>query len=226
MHTHANTVRTCMMKRTHTHTHTHTNTHTERERERIEKGRALAQIAFTLFHPSPSKRTDIMADKKVELESQVGLTGHDEGGQSAAALAKPNSFTYIAILVAMMGAMMFGLDQGNFGKSFCLAEQAACVHISLSCASEARRVPSAGMTVIRAQNRRRGLLLCAIRQRAKQRCRSAALGTRESCVSLQMDRRVWGFSRGPHLALQRMAEPILTLRAHSHFSPRIAHHHR
>nr|NP_001106319.1 uncharacterized protein LOC100127272 [Xenopus laevis]AAI54994.1 LOC100127272 protein [Xenopus laevis] len=55
-------------------------------------------------------------EKGIEMESQVGLTGGEEGGISAAALAKPNSFTYIAILVAMLGAMMFGLDQGNFGN--------------------------------------------------------------------------------------------------------------
>lgn len=60
-----------------------------------------------------------MSDKeKGVMESQVGLTSHDEGHSSASTLAKPNTFTYIAILVAMMGAMMFGLDQGNFGKLF------------------------------------------------------------------------------------------------------------
>jgi len=59
-----------------------------------------------------------MADKEkgIEMESQVGLTGHDEGGSSAASMAKPNALTYIAICVAMLGAMMFGLDQGNFGN--------------------------------------------------------------------------------------------------------------
>ena len=30
--------------------------------------------------------------------------------------AKPNTQMYFAIAVAMVGAMMFGLDQGNFGN--------------------------------------------------------------------------------------------------------------
>ena len=30
--------------------------------------------------------------------------------------AKPNVQMYFSILVAMIGAMMFGLDQGNFGN--------------------------------------------------------------------------------------------------------------
>ena len=30
--------------------------------------------------------------------------------------AKPNAQMYFAIAVAMVGAMMFGLDQGNFGN--------------------------------------------------------------------------------------------------------------
>jgi hypothetical protein len=41
-----------------------------------------------------------MSDKeKGAMESQVGLTSADEGSQSASALAKPNTFTFVAILV-------------------------------------------------------------------------------------------------------------------------------
>jgi len=38
------------------------------------------------------------------------------GGSSAAKDVKPNGRMYLSIAVAMVGAMMFGLDQGNFGN--------------------------------------------------------------------------------------------------------------
>eukprot|EP00418_Pyrodinium_bahamense_P051794 CAMPEP_0179174948 /NCGR_PEP_ID=MMETSP0796-20121207/86384_1 /TAXON_ID=73915 /ORGANISM="Pyrodinium bahamense, Strain pbaha01" /LENGTH=497 /DNA_ID=CAMNT_0020878257 /DNA_START=84 /DNA_END=1578 /DNA_ORIENTATION=- len=38
------------------------------------------------------------------------------GSSSAAMAVKPNANMYLSIAVAMVGAMMFGLDQGNFGN--------------------------------------------------------------------------------------------------------------
>ncbi|KNC77464.1 hypothetical protein SARC_10075 [Sphaeroforma arctica JP610] len=59
-------------------------------------------------------------EKKDELESTTHLGGSQtdvaDQGYSAARDAKPNNLTYIAVFVAMLGAMMFGLDQGNFGN--------------------------------------------------------------------------------------------------------------
>eukprot|EP01134_Creolimax_fragrantissima_P006061 CFRG6061T1 len=60
-------------------------------------------------------------EKKDELEStsHLGTSAADlagEAGYSAARDAKPNTLTYVAIGAAMLGAMMFGLDQGNFGN--------------------------------------------------------------------------------------------------------------
>ncbi|KNC80942.1 hypothetical protein SARC_06707 [Sphaeroforma arctica JP610] len=59
-------------------------------------------------------------EKKNELESTTHLSGSatevSEQDYSAARDAMPNNLTYIAVFVAMLGAMMFGLDQGNFGN--------------------------------------------------------------------------------------------------------------